>query len=83
MTPMASQAGLADDLARDAVGFQEPVWTALLVPGFAALAQEIGRRGQGSFDDLDPDAQDGVIADLLSGVSTGCGRLTRPNLSPP
>ena len=65
--PSASQAGLADDLARDAVGFQEPVWTALLVPCFAALAQEIGRRGHGSFGDLDPDAQDVVIADLLAG----------------
>ena len=39
--PSASQAGLVDDLARDAVGFQEPVWTSLLVPGFAALAAEV------------------------------------------
>jgi hypothetical protein len=53
--PPACQAGLADDLARDAVGFQEPVWTALLVPGFAALATEVGQRDASSFCDLDPD----------------------------
>ncbi len=71
--PSASQAGLADDLARDAAGFQEPVWTVLLVPGFAALAQEVGRDAPqgwaGSFADLDPDAQDAVITDLLAGAT--------------
>ena len=67
--PSASQAGLVDDLARDAVGFQEPVWTNLLVPGFAALAQESERRGAESFWDLSADGQDAVIADLLAGTT--------------
>jgi hypothetical protein len=67
--PSASQAGLVDDLARDAVGFQEPVWTTLLVPGFAALAEEAERRGAGSFRDLGADGQDAVIADLLAGTT--------------
>lgn len=66
--PSASQSGLVDDLARDAVGFQEPVWTALLAPGFAALNAEVGRHGAGSFGDLDADAQDALIADLLAGM---------------
>ncbi len=65
--PSASQAGLVDDLATDAAGFQASLWDSLLAPGFAALAAEVAVRGDAAFADLDELAQDAVIQDLLAG----------------
>ena len=65
--PSASQAGLVDDVAADAVGEQAETWAAVLGPGFVALDREVAQRGLGPFADLEPAEQDAVIADLDGG----------------
>jgi choline dehydrogenase-like flavoprotein len=69
--PSASQAGLVDDLAADAVGRQRQIWIDLLGPGFTALYDELRARGLGPFTELDPEVQDAVIDDLTAGRTQG------------
>jgi choline dehydrogenase-like flavoprotein len=65
--PSATQAGLLDDLAVEAVGVHRQTWADLLVPGFTALTAELDARGLGAFTELEPAEQDAVIAELMTG----------------
>jgi choline dehydrogenase-like flavoprotein len=65
--PSATQAGLVDDLAIEAVGVHRQTWADLLVPGFTALGAELEARGLAPFAELEPAEQDTVVADLTTG----------------
>ncbi len=68
--PSASQAGLVDDLAAEAVGLNREVWRDLLIPGFTALSAELDARGlgeAGGFAGVEPADQDAIVADLQAG----------------
>ncbi|TDO51639.1 choline dehydrogenase-like flavoprotein [Kribbella sp. VKM Ac-2527] len=65
--PSAAAAGLVDDLARDAAGFQRQLWADLLQPGFEALSAEVAVRDLKGFFELDATHQDALIKDLIEG----------------